>query len=131
MAIVKDGAVILPSHVKALALNGQLIDALWIDGVKVCETIPKYVPVETVRSHTSARLTVRAKGTAQASGGVTPANATDKTILWRMTDTSIATINKTKTDGTGVTVRGVKAGNTMLWATSVDGPQHLVLVVVS
>lgn len=64
---------------------------------------------------TPAAATVSVGGTVTLKTTVLPANATDRKVMWRSLDESIATVNDQ-----GV-VSGIKAGNTTVQATSSNG----------
>jgi len=60
-------------------------------------------------------LTLKAGGSFQFLGNVTPSNASEKGIKWSTSDKSVATISST-----GV-VKGIKSGYAVITATTIDG----------
>ncbi|MDR1767973.1 MAG: Ig-like domain-containing protein [Propionibacteriaceae bacterium] len=88
--------------------------------------LPSYVKV----SGPDATLVVG--GTARLTGTVYPANATNNTLSWRVTDTSIATVSPvtTFTNSATVTLTGKKTGTTKVWAETVNGFSTYVTITV-
>lgn len=83
-----------------------------------------YIPVTSIAMPSTG--SVRRSRTLQVVYSVAPANATDKTIIWGSSDTSVATVSST-----GL-ITGVKIGQCFITATSVDGPnRQLILTVTS
>ena len=80
----------------------------------------KGLPVEPVRDisvyPTSCTITEGESVTLVAT--VSPSNATNKSVTWRSSNTSVATVDS---NGTVGTVRGIKAGTATITVTTVDG----------
>lgn len=75
---------------------------------------PKTIKVEGV-SVDPTSLSLKVKGTAQLKASVAPGTATNKAVKWSSADTKVATVD------TNGKVIGVKAGNTTITVTTVDG----------
>jgi uncharacterized protein YjdB len=121
---VRDGAVILPRHVDALAVGGTLAKSLWINGVKVCV---KYIPVTEVSL--SARITISLKQTLTVFATVAPLNATDKRVMGVISSDLVEVLNPGWTERIRIRA-GNKAGTAYITVTSIDGPSRTTQVIV-
>lgn len=74
----------------------------------------KEAPVTDIKLNKS-KVDLKKGGTYQLNATIYPANATNKTVSWRSSDSSIATV----TNNGKVTAK--KGGSTTVWATSVNG----------
>ena len=75
---------------------------------------PASVPVTGVKLNKDS-LTLQERGSDTLTATVEPADATDRDVIWKSSDTSIATVSE---DGT---VTAISAGNATITATAADG----------
>lgn len=75
---------------------------------------PAFIPVTGVKLNKDS-LTLQEKGSDTLTATVEPADATNQDVIWKSSDTSIATVSE---DGT---VTAISAGNATITATAADG----------
>ncbi|MDM8203318.1 Ig-like domain-containing protein [Faecalicoccus acidiformans] len=75
---------------------------------------PTFIPVTGVKLNKDS-LTLQEKGSDTLTATVEPADATNQDVIWKSSDTSIATVSE---DGT---VTAISAGNATITATAADG----------
>lgn len=109
-------ATVSSGTVKGVSKGTCTITATAADGsgVSVSYTITVNQPVQSLKA-TETKLTVFAKGTIKPSVTITPSNASNKTLQWKSSDTSIAVVNQE-----GV-ITGKRAGKCTITCTTTDG----------
>lgn len=87
------------------------------------DTAPKTVEVKSV-DFNKRKITLKVGETYQLNATITPSDATDKTLKWTTTDSSVATVNSN-----GV-VTAKKAGKAYIRATNTNGQRDTCTVTV-
>ena len=112
-------------NVKAVAAGKATITAAAQDGSgkKVTCVVTVVVPETGAKLSSSALSLVEGK-TAKLTATVTPSNATNKTVTWKSSDTTVATVSNG-------TVTAVKAGKATITATTSNGKAASCTVTVT
>jgi len=79
----------------------------------VVKVTPKVIPVTAIKLDKSS-ISLKVGETEPIEALIVPSNATDKDLVWKSTNESVACV----IDGT---VRGLKAGSASIWAETADG----------
>ena len=99
-------------------------DHIKTDFARIGKDLPSIIEVTSVSlNKTSASVTVGS--TVALTASVAPENATDQTIIWSSSDTSVATVSST-----GV-VKGIKAGTATITAKSSNGKTAKATITVT
>lgn len=110
----ESAAVVDGGTVTAVAGGVATITVKTVDGEKTAECIVTVLEYPEDIIFGSDSYTVETNKTVSVEATVLPETASDKTLLWRSEDDSIATVNE------GV-ITGVKAGETKIYAVTVSG----------
>ena len=112
VATVLNGSVtglkIGTSEITVKALNG-------VNAIMTVEVVAKKIPVESVQILSDATINLSTGGVSSIMANVVPGDATNKTITFSSSNTSVATVDN---DGN---VKAVSAGTATITATSQDG----------
>lgn len=101
--------------IKGVSVGETTVTATTVDGNFSASCTVTVNPIHVSSVFIDSKLTVNIGKTAKLTAFVSPDNATDKSIVWKSDNTSIATV-----DQTGL-VQGVSVGKTNVTVTSVDG----------
>jgi len=124
----KDVASVSGGTVTAVSAGSATITVTTEDGKKTatCSVTvqAKYYQVTEIKLD-KEKLTLQVGGSEQLTATISPANATDKTVVWSISDTSIATVSE---DGL---VEGVKPGTATITAKAGEKSATCAVTVVA
>lgn len=111
-AEVEDGVL----YVTALKNGTTTLTGLAADFKESCSIVVKeYIPVKSIKVNLG-NSTIEAKKTTTVSASITPSNASIKDVSWSFSPSSYVEFNEETN-----TIKGLKAGDVTVTATSVDG----------
>lgn len=111
-AEVEDGVL----YVTALKNGTTTLTGVAADFKESCSIVVKeYIPVKSIKVNLG-NSTIEAKKTTTVSASITPSNASIKEISWSFSPSSYVEFNEETN-----TIKGLKAGDVTVTATSVDG----------
>lgn len=108
-------AIVDGSNIKALARGEVVIKAVWGSTELGKFSLSVTDAQVTAISFPNATISINANQTYNIQPLLTPAYAVDKAIVWRSSDTTVASVNSSGT------VKGLKAGTTDITAATKSG----------